>query len=141
MSRLFSVGRRRILGPDQLFQPLRDLLVQLTDLIGALGAHLSDEDWNEAATKLAAAIEELKKPGARALATRAIEESERDATFVAAKAEHDAHVRELDDRYRLYLTETSNRLRAAELERAALPRVIRAPRKGQAVVRDAKRHA
>lgn len=62
MRLLRSVVRRRIVRPDALLESVRPVLIELEELLGALGAELVDERWTEAAKKLGELVEVLKKP-------------------------------------------------------------------------------
>lgn len=138
---LFSVDRRRFLLPHRVLRPVDELLAQLDELLAAVGAHTNDQRWSEAAASLRRALAALRAPNARELELRAAiarEESEWRAAKYAEAADRE---RAADERWIAALKELSEHERALEIAARAAPRVIRALRKGQAIVREVKRRA
>lgn len=137
---LFSPDRRRALLPDRVLRPLGELLVQLEEVIEAIGAHV-DPRWRDGAERIRGAIAALRAPTARELELRAdidVDEPARRAAEVARVAELE---KDSDARWLAGLRAQSALEHARENIEKAVPRVIRAIRKGQAVVRDVKRRA
>lgn len=65
MAYLFTVGRRAILLPHRMLGSVEPVLRELAQVLDALGAHLEDERWTEAAAALWGALAVLRKPSPR----------------------------------------------------------------------------
>lgn len=61
---LRSLLRGRTVRAERLIESLKPFLLELEELLGALGPHLSDPDWTEAAKKLDEMIAIVKRPSA-----------------------------------------------------------------------------
>jgi hypothetical protein len=62
MGYLFESRRHRLVLPHRLLEALVPLLAELLRLLDAVGVHLEDDRWREAATKIQVALEELRRP-------------------------------------------------------------------------------
>ncbi len=126
--------------PDRVLRPLGELLVQLEEVLDAIGAHV-DPRWRDGAERIRGAIAALRAPTARELELRADverDEPERRELEVARIADLE---QQADARWLAGLREQSARAHALENASKLEPRLIRAIRKGQAVVRNVKRRA
>ncbi|HEY1554838.1 MAG TPA: hypothetical protein VGF94_08390 [Kofleriaceae bacterium] len=64
--------------PHRITETLAPLLAELLELLDAVGAHLEDDRWAEAATKIRAAVEELRRPSELYERVLRIEQRERE---------------------------------------------------------------
>lgn len=119
-----------------MLRALIELLGQLETMFAALAAH---GDWPDGAAKLAAAIAALRAPTVDELALRAAIERDEPARLEAER-HRIAHLEEAEDkRWSAELAASSAAAAARERILKAMPRVIRAVRKGQLMVRPKRR--
>ncbi|HEY1815901.1 MAG TPA: hypothetical protein VGG74_26305 [Kofleriaceae bacterium] len=124
-----------------MLEPLGELLVHLAELVDAIAARLEDSRWSEGAAKMHAALAALRTPSERELAMRTALERDAPARHEAERQRVEQLEKTEDARWIATLKADSDRFRARDAALAAMPRIIRAVRKGQAIVRNVKRRA
>jgi phytoene dehydrogenase-like protein len=91
MGSLFTPDRRRLVLPHRLISAIAALVQELAQQLDALGLHLRDGRWTEAAKRLHAVVGELSRPSEFYERIRLIEK--RDAEAAAAAAAREAQRR------------------------------------------------